>query len=222
MRQRLSTAAAAAAAAALVVAAVATAAAGDPRHAFTSAGRATAKAGVLPRTALPAGKWKAAATDFTQANPACFVQGYSLAALTLTGEAGTTYSLAGGVPSIESDVYVFSSATQAKRAVTILSPAGLGECEGSALITTFAASAKGRSGKVASAQSLKVASAAFATRTVVQLHTAQGDLIVDLVDVGIRNGNVLAGLHFLRFNTLWSTATLDALTAKAAALIARA
>ena len=101
---------------ALVCAGVALAAPGDPKKDFNPADQATAKIVPALKGDLPGKSWVSKATDFSGANPPCFVKNYSLSALTVNGEAGTTFVL-GGAIIVESDAHVFETAAQAAQAL---------------------------------------------------------------------------------------------------------
>jgi hypothetical protein len=118
---------------ALACVASALAAPGDPRRHLTAADQARAKSLILKQADLPADAWKTTQTNFTQANPPCIVKHYSLSALTLTGEAGLTYTDPAGIPLVESDGDVFLTPAQAQRSVTVSTESGFANCVGSAL-----------------------------------------------------------------------------------------
>jgi hypothetical protein len=134
----------------LALAGAALAAPGDPRKDIRSADQAYARSIPLLRSELPAESWTATATDFSQPNPPCLVQHYSLSALTLNAQTGRTYTHGSGVTRggmlVESDADVFATAAQAKQAFGILTRGGLAHC----LATSLAAgaSASGVAAKV--------------------------------------------------------------------------
>jgi len=195
--------------AALLCVSLAASAPGDPRRKLTADGQALARSFVLRKADLPlAVRWKVEPTDFSQPNPACLVKHYSYSALTLVGEAGNTFTIAPGIPLVESDGSVFLSAGQARRAAAIDQKIGLARCVASSLAKEVS---KGSPGVTVSVQKISRLSfsgigGAYGFRFVLRLRSSQGAGTIDATLVGIRRGRELASLSFITTQQPWPQA----------------
>jgi hypothetical protein len=220
--------------AALLWVTVAGAAPGDPKKELRPGDQAKAASVLLQRHDLPAGRWLAEPTDFSQPNPACLVRHYSLASLTATGEAGHTYTLAGGLTVVESDAHVFLSDRQGTLGYAILTNAGLARCLGSSFANAFGKGTPGVSGKLMNVEPLRLAGVhgapARGFRIFVRLRSVKGDMLAEIVLVGIHRGRAVGslslikvadGLSMLKNRALWPDSVVSSLAEKVAMRIAR-
>jgi hypothetical protein len=127
--------------AALVPVAAAYAAPGDPKRKLNAVDNDLARGVLVRQSELPSGSWDAKPTDFSQANPPCVVAHFNLSALTVTGEAGTTYASRngtnGGISYVESDAHLFLTPAQASRAFAKIAVPGFATCVASALVDSL-------------------------------------------------------------------------------------
>src|SRR5262249_42906831 len=99
---------------ALVTAGSALAVPGDPKHHFTRADQALARAALVRKADLKGAGWAGTPVGFGLPNPPCLVQHHSFPDLTIGGEAGIDYSL--GSTTIETSDAVFVSRSQTRTA----------------------------------------------------------------------------------------------------------
>jgi len=203
---------------ALLWAGLAASAPGDPKRKLTAADQAFAKRFVLRESDLPRGTWRAKATDFSQANPACVVKHYSFAAFTISGEAGFTYTAGAGIPIVESDAAVFPHAAQARAAFAIESKPGLSHCLAGELAAE-AARAPGVKASVLKIQQLSfpgVAGSVHGYTIVIGVKSAQSSSTLDVTLISILRGRALGSLSFVTSRTPWPAASGRSLTQRMA------
>jgi hypothetical protein len=192
---------------------------GDPKRKLTAEGQALAKRFVLRKADLPlSARWKVEPTDFSQPNPRCLVKHYSYSALTLVGEAGKTFSVAPGIPLVESDANVFVSAAQASRAAVIDQKIGLARCVAASLASEVSKGSPGVSGSVQRVERLSFSGIAgsYGWRIVVGLGSGRGAGTIDATLVGIRRGRELASLSFITTQIPWPRAQVRTFAQKTA------
>jgi hypothetical protein len=206
---------------------VALAAPGDPQRHFKPADQAVARSILLTKTDLGHLKWKQIKTDFSQPNPACFVKHYSLAALTVTGEAGFEYTY--GITSVESIGHVFVTAAQAATAFAGTSKLGLARCYGSALAAQISKGSKGspkQTAKVLHIEPVTFTGLGAPTRGFrivlgVSEKGKKGVVPVDTVFVTTIHGRALGSLNFVQLGQPLSQPIVRSLVKKVAQRVKR-
>jgi hypothetical protein len=196
------------------LAAAAMAAPGDPKRVFKAADQSYARTILLRNADVPGKGWHAKATDFGQTNPACLVAHYSLSALTVNAEVGTTYTRAvdTGTFLVESDANVFLTPAQASTASAIFSKLGFARCLASSLV------AEVPSGSFATSDVHRVTLAGLATassafRIALHVVSSKGKSTLTAVVIGLRRGRAFATLSVLTVGTGWSQSSLRSVAA---------
>jgi len=204
--------------AALVWVTLAVSAPGDPQIKLRAADQAHAKTFVLRKGELPAGRWQAKPTDFSQPNPTCLVKHYSYSALTVTGETGLTFTSVDGIPIVESDALVFPSAAQARTAFSIDSKPGLARCFGADLAAELGKTPGVKAG-VQKIEPLSFAGLAAPTRgfrIVLRVQSSQSTGFLDVTFVAISRGRAIGELSLVRAGASAPQAIVRTLAAKMA------
>lgn len=204
----------------LTVASVAFAAAsalagnGEPKLAFTAADQAHARVTLLKKAELPGKKWKASKIDFGRANPDCLVKHYSLAKLTVTGQAGTEFlrDVSTGTFLVDSIARIYRSSTQAVMAMKIRTELGVGKCLGTTLVSEAPFGSKAKSSaKAFSLGGLALPSKGFVV-TVNVTSGAQKYTLTGAV-LEFRHARTVTELSVLTIDKGWSSASLRSVAA---------
>jgi hypothetical protein len=204
----------------LVGVGVASGAPGDPMKHLVAADQTYARSVLLRTSDLPALAWQVKPTDFSQPNPPCLVRRYSLSALIWTGLAGRTFTSGGTLAA--SDVEVFSTVAQSRRAFAILFEPGLEQCLAGALAAGISKSAAGVTARVARIDrfTLPFSEPTHGFRVLLHVSSAQGEGSVDLVEVAILHGRGLGALSMAGLPSIWPQSTVRTLAATLRARLA--
>ena len=172
---------------------------------------------LLTKTTLTAKNWKAAKIDFARAQPDCIIKHYSLAKLTVTGQAGTEFTREVGTGTflVDSIARVFKTSTQAVTAVKVRTQLGVGKCLGKTLASEAPFGSKATSSaKVFSLTGLALPSTGFTIAVKVtdgkQSYTLTGTVIE------FRKARTVTELSVLTIKKGWSSATLRSVASQLA------
>ncbi len=201
----------------VIAAASALAAQGEPKLVRNAADQAHAKSVLLTRTTLTAKNWKAAKIDFGRAQPDCISKHYSLAKLTVTGQAGTEFTreVDTGTFLVDSIARVFKTSTQAVIAVKTRTQLGVGKCLGKTLASEAPFGSKATSSATAlSLTGLALPSKGF-TITVKVTDGKQRYRLTGIV-IEFRKARTVTELSVLTIKKGWSSATLRSVAAQLA------
>ena len=200
--------------AAALVAASALAVPGEPKVAIVAADQAHARTLLLKKAELPGKRWSGKKVDFGRAQPDCLVKSYSLAKLTVTGQAGTefTHEVSTGTFLVDSIARVYRTSTQAVIAVKTRTQLGAGKCLGRTLVSEAPFGSKATSSaKVLSLTGLALPSNGFQITVKVtsgkQKYTLTGSVIE------FRRARTVTELSVLTIDKGWTKATLHSVAA---------